>query len=65
MAAWVLDGSTRSPTTIGMTTLSTWLGKWLGLGLGFGLGLGLGFGLGLGLANYDHVEHLGGAQLLN
>ena len=57
VAAWVLDGSTRSPTTIGMTTLSTWLG--LGLGLGFALGLGL------GLANYDHGEHLGGAQLPN
>ena len=51
VAAWVLDGSTRSPTTIGMTTLSTWLG------------LGLGLGLGFGLANPDHVEHLSGAQL--
>ena len=53
VAAWVLDGSTRSPTTIGMTTLSTWLG------------LGLGVGFGLGLANHDHGEHLGGAQLPN
>ena len=57
VAAWVLDGSTRSPTTIGMTTLSTWLG--LGLGVGFG------FGFGFGLANPDYVEHLGGAQLPN
>ena len=55
VAAWVLDGSTRSPTTIGMTTLSTWLGSGLGLGLGFGFGL----------ANDDHGEHLGGAQLPN
>ena len=54
VAAWVLDGSTRSPTTIGMTTLSTWLG----LGLGLGLALA-------NHANHDHGEHLGGAQLPN